>query len=613
MRHRVLVRRFGDEVIAERGTASFLPESPGAVVELSQPDSKRRLFMHRFAEPDRSQHAATEPDVGQDNLVGAGDPYQQAQMIGFRYVAALMTHDRSCDARDVKTDLGQCPAEQPVLFVAPAAAALVHDFLIGRIDGNRQCVTELYVEILEGHRARMCFLQCGKNLGVGATGAAIADPVEVPLEPHSIRHPEPARILRAMTIRLRTLSKLLLAVVFIGLLWLLLPVYGFFAYRGGAPLPPTGWHTMSQNAPVVQELHNPIYEKNAENALQAISRHREAINVPAISAAVAIGGDVVWAGAAGWADLATEAPATPQTVFRIGSTSKALTGTALARLVDRGLMDLDRSISDYLREVPNAAWSDITARQLASHMAGLPHYGDNSDLPGLYRTIALQSHFASVTDALTVFDGSELLYEPGTKFEYSSLGTVLLGAVIGAAAGTPYRELMRREVLEPAGMSATVVAPKRSAPGTSLATFYLRRDGEFREWRAVDLSHRLPGGGYASTPADLARLGALVLDDDYLSARTRTVFWQPQKTADGTVNEQDYAIGWRWREYEVEGVGLARNANHGGVSRGSQCWLLVFPDYDMAVAVTTNTNTEEFAEFGAIWRDLFVAFASAGA
>ena len=416
-----------------------------------------------------------------------------------------------------------------------------------------------------------------------------------------------------MTIRLRSISKLLAAVGLIGLLWLLLPVYGFFAYRGGAPLPPFGWHAMVQNAPVTQELHNPIYEKNGEKALQAIANHREAINVPAISAAVAIGGDVVWAGAAGWADLASQVPATPQTVFRIGSTSKALTSTALARLVDRGLIDLDRPISEYLGNVPNAAWSDITARQLAAHMAGLPHYGDNSDLPGLYRTIALQTHYESVADALTVFDGSELLYEPGTKFEYSSLGTVLLGAVIGAAAGTPYRDLMRREVLEPARMSATSVAPKRPASGTSFATFYLRRDREFREWRPVDLSHRLPGGGYASTPSDLARLGALVLDEDYLSARTRTKFWEPQKTADGMVNEQDYAIGWRWREYDVEGIGVARNANHGGVSRGSQCWLLVFPDYDMAVAVTTNTNTEEFAEFGAIWRDIFVAFAAAGA
>ena len=83
----------------------------------------------------------------------------------------------------------------------------------------------------------------------------------------------------------------------------------------------------------------------------------------------------------------------------------------------------------------------------------------------------------------------------------------------------------------------------------------------------------------------------------------------PQVLADGSVNEQDYAIGWRWREYEVEGIGVARNANHGGVSRGAQSWLLVFPDYEMAIAFTTNTNTEEFADFGMAWRDIFEAFA----
>jgi hypothetical protein len=51
-----------------------------------------------------------------------------------------------------------------------------------------------------------------------------------------------------------------------------LPVNGFFAFRGGARLPPTGWHAMPQTAPIVQELQNPIYEKNAENALSAIWR-----------------------------------------------------------------------------------------------------------------------------------------------------------------------------------------------------------------------------------------------------------------------------------------------------------------------------------------------------
>lgn len=408
-----------------------------------------------------------------------------------------------------------------------------------------------------------------------------------------------------------TAIKAAFAAAAFALVWLFWPIYGFYAHMGAVPLPPFGWLKMEGDAPVAQEALDPAYAQAGDTVIAALDRRRRKIGAPAFSAAVAVDGEIVWRGAVGWADLKRKTPATPATQFRIGSTSKAVTATALARLVDRGVMDLDAPISAYLDPLPNDAWTNITARQLASHMAGLPHYGDNTDIVGLYKTGALRQHYADVRDALEIFDGSSLLSEPGAAFSYSSLGTVLLGAVMSEAAGKPYREIVQDEVLAPAGMTATIVAPKRADAESDLATFYLVQDGRQREWRPVDLSHRLPGGGYASTPSDLVRMGAQMLDDDYISPATRDAFWTPQKLANGEVNEQAYAIGWRWREYEVEGVGLARNANHGGVSRGSQSWLLVFPDYDMTIAFNINTKTDEFRDFGMAWEDLFREFALA--
>ena len=230
---------------------------------------------------------------------------------------------------------------------------------------------------------------------------------------------------------------------------------------------------------------------------------------------------------------------------------------------------------------------------------------------GLYQTVALRREYKDVRDALKIFDESPLLSEPGTDFYYSSLGTVLLGAVMSEASGKPYRDIIREEVIDPTGMTSTIVAPKRAGANKKLATFYLVKDGRQREWRPVDLSHRLPGGGWASTPSDLVRMGAKQLDDNYVSPQTRAQFWAPQKLNSGEVNEQNYAIGWRWREWDIEGVGIARNANHGGVSRGSQSWLLVFPDYDMAIAFNINSRTEHFPDFGMAYEDIFREFALA--
>lgn len=390
--------------------------------------------------------------------------------------------------------------------------------------------------------------------------------------------------------------------------WLLWPVYGFFSHSGDAPLPPFGWVTMGATAPVTQEALDPAFAAAGDKVIGLLDERRKVIGAPAFSAAVAIDGALVWRGAVGWADIASDTAATPATQFRIGSTSKAVTATALARLVDKGLINLDAPITEYLDELPNPAWATVTPRMLASHMAGMPHYGENGEYGGLYHSMALRKNFEDMRDAVKLFDESPLLSEPGTEFFYSSLGTVLLGAVMSEAADMPYRQIIEDEVLDYAGMTSTIVAPKRRGSHADMATFYLLKDGKQRAWRPVDLSHRLPGGGWASTSTDLARMGVLVLDADYISDETREAFWTPQVLANGEVNEQDYAIGWRWREYEVDGAGIARNANHGGVSRGAQSWLLVFPDYNMAVAFNINSRTDEFRDFGMAYQDIFREF-----
>ena len=406
--------------------------------------------------------------------------------------------------------------------------------------------------------------------------------------------------------RFWTILKLALLIGAIWLVWVFWPVYGFYSHRGVVPMPPLGWMENKQGA---LASYADGHDDAAADADRRLAENRNRIDAPALSAAVSIDGEVVWASAFGWADLKRETQADRHTQFRIGSTSKAITATALARLVDRGVIDLDAPIGTYMKALPNPAWSAITPRMLASHSAGIPHYGYNRDADGLYPFAALKTNFTSMHKAVELFDEAELLWAPGENFEYSSLGTVLLGAVMSEATGKAYIEIIRDEVLEPAGMNNTIIAPMRPGANRDLATFYYKDGDRFREWRPVDLSHRLPGGGFASTPSDLVKMGAKWLDDDYISPQTRAEFWTPQTLNSGEVNEQDYAIGFRWREFEVENAGLARNANHGGVSRGSQFWFMILPDENMSIALAINTKTEEFWTFGSAYEDIFRVFA----
>ncbi|HAS14893.1 MAG TPA: hypothetical protein DCS01_06295 [Idiomarina abyssalis] len=386
------------------------------------------------------------------------------------------------------------------------------------------------------------------------------------------------------------------------------PVYQFFSHRGDVPMPPWGYVTIPAESPRFSQVEDDRYAQAAGKATETLEEHRQNINSPGISAAVAIEGKLVWAGGSGWADIEAGKPVSKLTQFRIGSTSKALTSTLLARLVQENILGLDTPLATMDVGNLNPGWRNITARQLASHMAGLPHYGDSTEWTGLYRFMTLNTRYEDVLDAVHLFDDSDLLFAPGEDFSYSSLGTVLLSAVMQEAANVPYRQLMQTEVLEPLGMEHTYAEPPVGKATADMARFYWRSDESkpiVRPWRDVDLSHRLAGGGFVSTPSDLVKLGLGFIDNRFISADVRKQFWTTQTLNNGEENEQHYAIGWRVPTYEYgEGIGGLMLANHGGVSRGSQSWLMVIPQYKMALAVNINANTETFWDFGSVSTEL---------
>jgi len=404
---------------------------------------------------------------------------------------------------------------------------------------------------------------------------------------------------------------LLLLTSLVSLFWLGWPVYDFYAHRGKLPLIPFGFIEIPTQSPESEKLADSYYQEAGKKGLKLLTEHKLAINAPAISAAVAIDGQTVWAGSSGWADIENRLPASTETLFRLGSTSKALTATGLARLVDVNKIELDTSIAHYLSELPNPEWQNITSRHLISHLSGLPHYGENTDKLGLYQTLSLSRQYDNVTDAISVFDDSQLLFEPGSDFFYSSLGTVLLSSVMQAAAETSYQDWMNKAVFSPLGMTSTQAEPQENKP-ENLARFYWNNKGtsqEVKEWRKVNLSHRLAGGGFISTSSDLVKLGSGFLDSQFISRDTRQIFWTPQTLPDGSLTPHQYALGWRIASKDLgEAIGEITVVNHGGVSRGAQSWLMVIPEHNMAIAVNINANTEIFWDFGKVSMELAQLF-----
>lgn len=392
-------------------------------------------------------------------------------------------------------------------------------------------------------------------------------------------------------------------------------VYEFYAHRHSLPMLGKNYTVIPDNAPQFQRLELQSYSQVAKTALTTLENHRKSIHSPGISAAIAIDGELVWAGATGWADIEQNRPMSSNSQFRIGSTSKALNASLLARMVDDEKIYLDAPISEYSIGQLNPAWQDITPRHLASHTSGIPHYEDNSDWQGMLETISLDKHYDNVADSVSLFDDSNHLFAPGVNFKYSSLGTVLLSAVMQQAAQISYQQSMQEEVIVPLNLHSTLPEPPvslRKTHAPNLVTHYWQpnyNEDLVAKWREVDLSHRLAGGGFISTSVDLVKLGIGFNSSSFIGPQTREQFWTPQTMKNGEVNHQNYALGWRVRESDFgEQIGKLFHANHGGISQGAQSWLMVIPKYNMAVAVNINAKTENFWDFAKVSYDLVKLF-----
>jgi CubicO group peptidase (beta-lactamase class C family) len=396
------------------------------------------------------------------------------------------------------------------------------------------------------------------------------------------------------------------------LAWLSWPIYQFYAHKGQAAFLPWGEIQIPENSPQSHRVFNAQFKDVANGAINTLKEHHKAINAPGISAAVAIDGKLVWAGAAGWADIEHSVPVSIDTQFRVGSTSKAITATGLARMMDKQLIDIETSIGEFHQTLPNKRWINIKVKHLTSHMSGLPHYKQFDDKFGLYKSLALNTHYSNVNDALTLFDETRLMFEPGSQFSYTSYGTVLLSAVMQEAGNQPFLTLMQEQVFTPLQLEQTGAESNFTIQG-NLAKFYWNNEGKssaVRVWRDVDLSHRLAGGGFVSTSSDLVRLGSAYFDNNFISPNTRQVMWQPQRLTDGKVNRQNYAIGWRVHQLTM-GDRTVDYMHHGGVSRGAQSFLVIIPEYKLSLALNINAKTEEFGTFFRIWKQLALSFIDA--
>ncbi|MGH7919878.1 MAG: serine hydrolase [Candidatus Dormibacteraceae bacterium] len=323
---------------------------------------------------------------------------------------------------------------------------------------------------------------------------------------------------------------------------------------------------------------------------ETIERERERHRVPGVAVAVVRGGEVLLSRGFGLRDVAGGLEVTPQTLFAIGSATKAFTTALAGTLVDEGKLDWDRPVRHYLpgfRMYDPVATEHLNVRDLLCHRSGLPRH----DLVW-YGNETLTK--AQVVERLRYLEPNKTFRE---AWQYNNLMYLTAGHLCAELSGMSWEDAVRTRLLEPLGMGNTNFSVRECEAAADHATPYQEQKDEISPmpFRGLDLAG--PAGSINSCIEDLTSWAVLNVnggklgDRQIVSEAALKVIQSPAMvTPEGgelwpEYYETGYALGWFLRSYRGYKV-----LHHGGNIDGFSAMVSLLPSHRIGVVVLTNRN-----------------------
>jgi CubicO group peptidase (beta-lactamase class C family) len=292
----------------------------------------------------------------------------------------------------------------------------------------------------------------------------------------------------------------------------------------------------------------------------------------------------VWEEGFGSANREREIRATPHTMYSLASISKPITATALMVLVERGLVDLDKPVNDYLGEEKITGYagdaSGATVRRIASHAAGLPLH---------YQFFLENESYLRPAMAETIKRYGILITRPGEKYQYSNIGYGILERVIERVSGKSYAAFLAEEVFNPLSLREMAVPTGSAEESGSPQPWAVRYWDRKTPLPFYDFDHRGASAVYSSAH-DLVRFGMFHLGnrvDGQKRVLSRRMMQRMQRPESEREGGGSYGIGWAI-DAKRNGV---RAVSHTGGMGGVRTILLLVPEKKIAVAVLANSMT----------------------
>ena len=335
-------------------------------------------------------------------------------------------------------------------------------------------------------------------------------------------------------------------------------------------------------------------DTNAERTVgELVRRTMRRDRLPGVSVAVVADDSVAYADGFGSRDLAGNRPATPDTLYGIGSVTKSFTALAVMQLQESGMLSVDDPVTDYLDvDVSGDADEPIRLHHLLTHSSGYPSLGVSEALIArrLRRrtgTLALgdeedfHAHIAGAAD--------ERVAAPGERFAYCNTGYTLLGEVVESCTGKPFDEYVTSHVFEPLGMPRATFDDTEFAMDDDHMTQYLREDDDIVAASLPIRDRSRAAGGILTSVRELADYLRLHLDGGEVDGTRLLSEAGVSALHEGHVDTPAGPYGYGWQIRRVCDRDLV---GHSGSIAVSSAYAGFCPEEGLGVAVAANASPD---------------------
>ena len=337
-------------------------------------------------------------------------------------------------------------------------------------------------------------------------------------------------------------------------------------------------------APAVPAAEAPTLQDRLDRLTEGLEAQREELHVPGLAIAVVLDDQVVFARGFGVTDLESRTPVTPETLFAVGSTTKAFTTTLIGMLVDEGKMAWDDPVTKYLPAFalqPDTEEADarITLRDMLAHRTGFTRMG------ALWAGGAVPAR-----QILRVAATAEPWAPFREQFNYNNVMYLAAGMASGEAAGTSWDALVKKRLLQPLGMTSTTTSVRRVRRDARLATGYMWDEGKETHERLPmrNLDVVAPAGAINSNVLDMARWVRFQLGRGAFEGRRLISETQLQETWTSQIEVTDgieYGLGWMLHEWNGKPV-----VEHGGNIDGFMAQVGLLPEENLGFVLLGNVT-----------------------